>query len=240
MAENQIQSDISVQQKQSPLKTLADVFAAPARAFEYVKQYPTWFFPVSLTILVSVIFLVATKDIMIDFQRQSIYDNAIIPEQYKDKAIEDLENKSDMRFYVESVAGSVVSIAISYLVATGAIMLFGNFIFGGMASFKLNFAMFSWAGVIGIAESLVKMVLILAKGSMLVYTSPAILLDVSEKSTAWFQFLDAFDIFVIWRIIVLATGFGIIYKFSKAKSYTAIIVLYAIYQAMKIGISQLF
>lgn len=100
--------------------------------------------------------------------------------------------------------------------------------------------MYSWVGLIGALELLVRMPLVMAKGTMNVYTSLAVLMDVSQRKTVLFQLLNAFDVFTIWKIILWSMGMRIVYKFSSSKGYTATISLYLIYLVITIGLSQLF
>jgi hypothetical protein len=127
-----------------------------------------------------------------------------------------------------------------YAIVALAFMVVGNFILGGEATFKQNYALFAWGSTIGIVESIVKIPMMLIKNSVEVYTSLAILMDSSESKTVMFKILNAFDIFAIWKVIVISIGFSILYKFSRGKSYSAIGGLYAIYILIAIGLSQLF
>lgn len=218
---------------------LIRVFTDPATVFENVRLQPDWLLPLLITLVISVGFSLVTQDLMLDFQKEAIYENSLIPEELKDTAIEQMENKSPMRLNIESIGGSVINIFVVYLIAAGAFLVVGNFILGGKASFKQLFSLVSWTGLIGGLELLVKLPLALSKGSLHVYTSLALLMDLSQKKTPLFMILDAIDIFTIWKIVLWSMGMSIIYQFSKAKGYTAIVSLYAVYLLIVIGISQL-
>lgn len=215
------------------------IFTDPATVFEDVRIRPDWLLPLLITVVISVGFSLVTQDLMIDFQKEAIYENSLIPEELKDAAIEQNENKSPMRLNIESIGQSVLGVFVVYLFAAGAFLVVGNFILGGKASFKQLFSLVSWTGLIGGLELLVKLPLALSKGTLHVYTSLALLMDLSQKKTPLFMILDAIDVFTIWKIVLWSMGMSIIYQFSKAKGYTAIISLYAIYLLVVIGISQL-
>ncbi len=216
------------------------LFSNPQAVFENIRLYPSWGLPVLLAIIAAMSFSYFTQDLMLAFQKEAIYESTMIPEEYKDTAIEKMEEKSDTQRNLESFGGSIVNIFLVYLIGAGAFLLFGNFFLGGQASFKQVFSMFSWAGLIGIMEILVKLPMVLAKGSLHVYTSLAVLLDPADYKTVLFQLLNAIDVFTIWKIIVWAIGMSAIYRFSIKKGYMTSLTLYGMYLAVTIGISQIF
>ncbi len=226
--------------KMSPFSKIVNIFVDPMPVFENLRQRPTWVLPLILTIIISFAFTYFAREEMVELQKETIYDNSFIPEEAKDIAIEDLENETLSRYLLKNGVGGAVGVVIVFLVVPLALLVFGNFIYGGQAKYVQLLAVFSWASIIGILESLVKLLMVLNKGSMKVYTSLAVFINPAEAKTAIFQIMDAFDIFTIWKIILLSLGFGVVYKFDKGKSFAAIIVLFVIYLAIKIGISQLF
>lgn len=227
-------------EKMSVISKISKIITDPQTVFENIRLRPDWLFPVMIALLVTIAFSFLISDIMLEFQKEAIYENTLIPEEYKDIAIEQMENKTPMRRNIETLAGSLLQIFIVYLVGAGVFLLVGNFFMGGQAKFKQVFSMFSWVGLIGVLEMLLKLPLILTKGSMHVYTSLAVLMDVADNKTVLFQLLNAFDVFTIWKVILWSMGMSIIYQFSRAKGYTAVISLYVIYLAVSIGLSQLF
>jgi len=216
------------------------IFSNPKPVFENIRIYPDWLIPVLIAIVLTIIFSFFTQDLMLEFQKEALYENTLVPEEFKDAAIEELENKSDMRKNIETIGGSIVNIFLVYLIGSGAFLLFGNFFLGGQAKFKQVFSMISWVGLIGSLELMVKLPMMLAKGSMHVYTSLAVLMDLADKKTVLFQLLNAFDVFTVWKIILWSIGMNAIYNFTKTKGYIASISLYSIYLAISIGLSQLF
>ncbi len=224
----------------SALQKIIGIFTQPAAVFENIRLYPDWLVPVTLMILTSILFVFSTSDLTLDLQKEAIYNNAFIPEEYKDKAIETIEDKTEMQRNLEGAAGSVINVLLVFFVASGAFFIVGNFIMGGDAKFKQVFSMYSWAGLVGVVELLVKLPMALAKGSLHVYTSLAVLMEPGQEKTILFGLLNAIDLFTIWKIILWATGMSVIYRFSKAKGYTAAISLYIIVLAVSIGFNQLF
>ncbi len=227
-------------EKMSIGKRIINIYLSPVEFFKNLKDHPTWLVPYILTILVAILFSLSTKDIMLDFQKEAIYNSKRIPEEFKDKAIERMENKSDTRRYIETIGGTTVSLTVILLVAAGAFWIMGNFVLGGEASYKQMVSMYSWVGMIGLLESLIKLPLVLAKNSIHVYTSLAVFMDPSKYRTPLFMLLNAVDIFTIWRIALWTIGFGMIYNFSRGKALSGVLVLYALYLAGSIALATIF
>lgn len=226
--------------KMNPLQKGIAIFTAPGSAFENLKLYPDWLLPFLLMMVASIVFAISTSDLQVKLQSEMINNNERIPEEMKEKLLDDMENKTPMRRNIEAAGYTVVFVGLSYLVASGALLLFGNFLFGGASTYKHIFSMYSWASLIVLAELVVKIPLMISKGSMQVFTSLALILDVSEARTPLFQFLNIFDIFTIWQLVVVATGVAIIYKFTQAKAYLVVLIPYALYKGITIGLGQLF
>jgi hypothetical protein len=239
MSEAEISADNTVP-KLSALQKIIGMFTNPVAVFENLRLYPDWLVPVSLVILTSILFVFSTSDLTLELQKEAIYNNSLVPEEYKDKAIENIEGKTEMQRNLEGTAGSVINVLLVFFVASGAFFIVGNFILGGEAKFKQVFSMYSWVGLVGVVELLVKLPMALAKGSLHVYTSLAVLMEPGQEKTVLFGLLNAIDLFTIWKIILWATGMSVIYRFSKAKGYTAAISLYIIVLAVSIGFNQLF
>lgn len=225
--------------KMNPLVKLINIFTDPASVFNNLREHPDWLIPVLLIMLISVTSNLTTTDLQIKAQKDFVYNSELFSEDIKDDMIDDLENQGFVRKKIVPIVGVIFNILITYAIAAAAFMVFGNFIFGGSTTFKQNFALYSWGAVIGVLETIVRLPLILNKGSLEVYTSLALLMDASESKTVFFQILNVFDIFSLWKIVVWSIGFSVIYKFSKGKAYTAVITLYAIYAAFAIGKAQL-
>ncbi len=224
----------------NPVDTVVKVFTDPQKAFEQVKAKPTWLLPILISIIVGLAFTYLTQDIQAEMQRDFIMESERYTEEQKDMILENMENPGAFMKNVMPALGVVVWSFVAPLGIALGMLIFGNFIFGGQSTFKMNFVVAAWAGLIGALEALIKLPLVLAKGSMHVYTSLAVFMDPSEFKTVTFGILNLVDIFSIWKIIVYAIGFSVIYKFARNKGYITLVVLYLIYGFAAIGFTQLF
>ena len=230
----------SDEKEQTLLDKSINLYIRPSRVLSTLKDRPTWWFPFTIIVIVTIISAFSTTDLQVKAQRDFINNSEMIPEENKVDMLDALDEQGLLNKQVAPAIGGALSVGISYLIIAGALLLFGNFIYGGQASFKQMFSLVSWGGLINLPELIIKLPVMLAKGTLFVTTSLAIFLSNSESKTLFYNLLDALDIFSIWKIIVFSIGFAIIYNFSMKKSYIAVIVLYLIYAGVSIGLGQLF
>ncbi len=232
------------QQEQPPQNNgwerAVQIFTDPVPAFQALRSQPSWLLPLIIVLLVSSLTSYLTTSQQIELQREMINNSTIIPENRKADMLESLETQGFFQKKVLPIIGVIFRTLVAFLVVAAALQVFGNFIYGGENSFRSNFALYSWSGLIGALGMLVKLPLILINDTLLVQTSPAVLLDASRYREPLFQLLDALDIFTVWKIIVLLIGFAIFYRVSTQKAAVAVVSLYVVYVAINIGISQLF
>ena len=233
-AENQSEPKISV------LEKLGLIFTNPVKVFKNITFFPDWITPIVLIIVFSIASSFFVYDLQIDAQEKKILSNENIPEQQKEIIAErfDEARNSDTRM-IQPIIGIIIFIFGSFALVAGVFLVTGKYILGGEADFKTLLAVYGWGYLVAIPESIIKIPLMLAKNSIHVYTSLAILFDPSEADTILFKIANAVDVFSLWRVVLWAIGFGIVFKFSQGRSYTVVGVLYVIYIAIYIGFSTL-
>ncbi len=219
---------------------LTKVFTDPQQVFESLRTNPVWIVPIIITMAFGLVFTYSTQELQMEYSKNIINESQMIPETAKEAAIDDIENPTDFKIYYMPAITIVLMTFVIPLVIALVLLVFGNFVFGGSASYKTLFSASAWAGLIGVLEGIVKLPLMLSKGTMEVYTSLALLLDLDDSKTFLFQVLNLADVFVIWKIFVYSVAFSVIYKFSATKSYATIISLYLVYAFIGIGFAQMF
>lgn len=234
------ESPMEEQSTLSPAALATRVLTDPKTAFEAIVKRPNWLFPILLSLIVSFSFMYYTQDIQIEYQKKSILESEKIPEEQKDKVLENLENPSFFMKTVMPAIGVVISVFAIPALLAAVLMLFGNFVFGGNATFGTLFSVSAWAGMVGIVEALIKLPLIVINRSFDIYTSLALLLDPADSKTVVFQLANMVDIFTVWKIFVFGTAFAVVYKLSPGKSYGTITALYVVFALIGIGISHMF
>jgi hypothetical protein len=126
---------------------------------------------------------------------------------------------------IMAAVGTVVVIAVVAL----ALLFVGNVILGGESTFKRLFAMYTWTSLIGVLATIVKVPLMLSRGTVNVQTSLASFLDPGKKGTFLYQLLARTDVFSLWQLVLVCIGMAVIYRFTVKKAATGVVALYVVY-----------
>jgi len=218
---------------------LVNIFGSPRKTFESIDRKPTWVIPLIIIILLTIISTQMTFPIIMDTQLENLRSNPNIPPE-RLEAIENqfTENVNTQR--IITLVSQIIVTPIIFLALAGIFYLVGTIAMGGDTSYKKVLSVLSWSMCIFILSTIVTVPLIIAKGNMNVSLSLALLLPGDAIGTKLHTFLSKFDFFTIWFLAVFATGFGIIYRFTTARAYTAVGILWAIWIALSVALSGVF
>lgn len=211
----------------------AGVFASPQRTFSDIAWRPDWITPLIFVVLATIILTqLSVPAILSDYatsdQLEKMIQRRNMTEEQANRAME--MAKTQMRNF-SAVSAGVGVILISLL--TAAVLLFmGNIVLGGSANFKQVFAVYCWGGLVAILGYLLRIPIVLEKMTTKVYLGPAILLPADAEKTALFKVAAALDVFVLWRVALVAVGFAAIYRFSLGKSFATVGGLYVLLVAV--------
>jgi hypothetical protein len=218
---------------------LGNIFGNPARAFDAIDSKPTWVVPLVIAILVTVIFTQLTFPILMETQLERLRSNPNIPAE----RLEVIENQFAENVQTQRVitfVSQIVATPIIYLFFAGIFYLVGTLILGGDTSYKKVLSVWSWSALILTVSAIINFLLAMIKGTMGVSLSLALLLPADSAGSKLNALLSNFDFFVIWFLIVFATGFSVIYKFSRAKAFTAVGALWFIWIILSVALSGVF
>jgi hypothetical protein len=217
------------------------VFTAPQQTFNDIARQPNWIFPLILVLVAAMIFTqILIPALLADQEASPQYQEML---QRDDVSAEDLESiievqqKATKNF---AAVGAGVFTLIAALLASAILLFVGNIIMGGNGKFLQMFSVYCWGGLIGILGYLIRLPISISNVTMKVYLGPAILLSSESQETALFKIAAALDIFVIWRIALIAIGFAAIYKINMNKSVSIVGSLYVLMVAAGIILSGAF
>jgi hypothetical protein len=219
----------------SRLTNLGLIFTSPTTVGRRVMEDPHWVIPLVIVLAVSFIATAATYRYQAEFQREFLGET--IRERNPDADIDALfEVTTAKQVRTGLLAGLFggVMILIFAAVLKGAAS-----VAGGQVGFRRMFAFVSYSTVISAFGSLVKVPLVLVKGSIDVRTSLAAFAPSLDLRSPPAVLLSSFDIFSIWQVVALCFGFSVLSGFSIKKSSVIVIGLWAILLVIKIGLSLL-
>jgi hypothetical protein len=230
--------------QKSFFERVTGVFFSPDETFTDIARKPDILWPLLVLTLITIVTTVLIvpyfdMDAMISQQAE------MIQKQNPNVSDADLERMGNITKAMGKVAGYLapVFMIIGYVLI--ALVLWGAFrLMGGQGDFKQSLSTVLYAyfprmilgGIIGT-------VIIMMRGSIdpqeaqaVMMTNPAFLVDYKAQPVL-FALLTSLDLFIIWTIFLLATGFSKVSKFSKSKSAVIIVVLYLVTVVLKVGMA---
>lgn len=223
----------SVEQPNEPgfLTRLTNIFVNPVQALESIDRVPTWFWPMMLIVAISLITGLVAMPYSNQMAIDMIRNNPNIPPQQAEEIIQGM-SQTGPAAYLKTIGGIIIGIPLMFILFSAIFYFVGSVILGGDSTFKKVFSIWTWTSVISSLGALVKLPLIIIKKSAMVTLSPALFLKGEQVGTPLFAVLSSFDFFSVWSIAIFAIGFSIIYKFSRAKAFTTVGVLWIIWIAI--------
>lgn len=111
-----------------------------------------------------------------------------------------------------TAAGVLVMAPLMAVIIAGILFAVFNAAMGGEASFKQVFTVIVHAGVISVLGQLFTAPVNFVRGTMGSATNLAVLLPMVDEKSFVGRLLGMIDLFVIWYVIVLAIGLGVLYR----------------------------
>ncbi len=203
---------------------LYQVLYAPARVFSAMAQKPRWLAALLAVVLVTTaVTAVIMKPIVMPEQIERIARNPDIPEDSKQQILERMDGPL---VYWSGLIGALVSQPVVLLIV--ALAYWGLFSFlGGQAGFGHMFSAAVHGALVSIPAWLVKVPLMFAMDTAKVHTSLALALSPEAEGTFIYRLLARVDIFTIWSLGIMATGFSIYSGVKKQTAFWATFGLWA-------------
>lgn len=196
----------------SPYLRFINIFYSPKEVFASLKGKKwAWILPIILVFASMMITSPLIKEIKADEQTRWIENSRLIeslPESQKQQIIDDAR-ESTLNPSILSHFSTLAVIAVLVLAFGGIYLLIGNIILGGAAKYYDMLNVCSFSLLILIPSEIVKTPLILAKETMDIRTSLALILPADAIMTFSHTFLSMFDVFLIWLVAVAVIGMSV-------------------------------
>ncbi|MFQ6008698.1 MAG: YIP1 family protein [Candidatus Zixiibacteriota bacterium] len=192
---------------------LVEVFYKPAVFFEVLKEKPKIIVPYIVYAIILLAFFVPTTDIIYDMQVNSPQ----FQERMQDQPLP--PQAQQMMRYSIMIGGPITLLLVPLLAAVFAVF-WGNFVFAGKARFKQLLSVMLYGEIIYGLGMLVILPMVLAKKSILVSLSLAVLAAGQGADSILYLALSKIDLFLIWEIIAIGIGLSIVYGVPRNRGYT--------------------
>ena len=210
----------------SLVSRLLGVITSPKATFQAIAAHPKWFGAMAVTIIVSA---VCAGGFMLSKVGQEAWLDAAIGAnaQINDQQIAAMERMAPYVGYF-AIISIVVFIPVLYVVVSGILYAVFNAAMGGNATFKQVMAVVTHTGVIGLLGQLFTVPLNYARGSMTSATNLAVVFPFVPETSFLGRLLGTVELFLIWQLIVLAIGLGVLYRKRTQPIAISLFVVYAI------------
>jgi len=217
------------------LSRFVGVITSPKATFQAVVAHPRWF---GMLALVTVIVAVCvTLPMTTEAGRQAALENNVRQMENFGMQVNDemyANMAKGMRFAAYQTFFSIL-IAGPIFTAVIAGILFGVFVLmGGQATFKQLLAVYVHSTAVSALGQLFTGPLNYFRGSMSSATNLAVFLPMLDEQSFVARLLGMIDIFVIWWLVLLAIGLGVLYK---RRTQGLAMGLFAVYAVIIVGIA---
>jgi hypothetical protein len=225
------------------LARLTGVVWSPGAAFQDIVARPRWWPPLVVLVLVSLLFTITfTQRVGWErFFRQQAETNS----RMRDMPADQKEQTIAMQMRIgpaAAIGGVVLGFPIMALATAGVFLLVFRTAFGADVSFRQAFAIvcYSWIPLLfGSIMALAVMLLKTPEDFDLNYptlTNIGAFLEPASTPKWLLSLGTSIDIFTIWVLILLATGFAAAgRKISRGSSFAGVIGTWAVYVLVKMG-----
>jgi hypothetical protein len=206
------------------------ILTSPRETFAGVAATPKWFGMMALVILVTVactggfLFTPVGQQAWLDQAVRSTesFGGTVSDEQYA--------GMEKMAKYAAPLAAVQVAIFSPVITLVFAGILFAVFsaALGGVGTFKQLFAVVVHAGAVTVVQQVFVTPLNYVRESMSSATNLSVFLPMLDESSFVAKFLGTIDLFLIWWVVVLAIGLGVLYKRKTGPIAIGLFVVYGI------------
>ncbi len=219
------------------LARLIGVIMSPRATYADVAAHPRALGVVLVVIMVSV----STLGVFMstDVGRDAALDQQVrLMESFgvhlNDAQYEQLRARLTRPPYATMIGQAVVYVVIAAVIAGLGLGVFA--LIGGNATFRQTFAIVAHSGVIVALQQVFTVPLDYARQSLSSPTNLAVFFPFLDENTFAARMLGSVDLFLVWWIVSLAIGLGVLYKRRTGPIATTMLVVYVVLGAVVAGI----
>jgi hypothetical protein len=211
------------------------ILTSPRDTFASVAAHPKWFGMLATCAIAGAVLVGGFMFTQVG--QDAWYEAATASRQRTEQQLQALERIAPYAGYF-AIAQMVIGLPLILAVLSGILFAVFNAVLGGEASFKQVFAVVVHAGPVGVVAQLFSMPLNYFRGTLTSAANLGALLPMLSDTSFLSHFLGAIDVFLIWQVIVLAIGLGVLYRrktqpiaFSLLGVYAVIALIIAVFKS---------
>lgn len=204
------------------------VLTSPRATYADVAARPRWLGVLIVVLIATILptaWLLSTKvgqRAVIDQQLQTL---EAFGRTVSDEQLQQMERMAPFSVYFAAVSQIIFLPLIALIIAGVAFAIF-NGALGANATFRQVFAVVAFSSVLTALRTLFSAPLNFARESLSSPTTLAAVLPLFDDNTFGARLLGSIDLFLIWWVVNLAIGLGVLYKRRTTPIATAFLVVY--------------
>jgi len=209
---------------------LIGILVSPKDTYRSIVATPKWFGALAVTTLLVAIF--TALPMTTDAGRQATLDQQV--SQMKsfgfdvtDQMYEQME-RGAARLPYTTAAGVIVVSPIMAVIIAGILFAVFNAAMGGEASFKQVFAVQAHSGAVSALSAIFSGTINYLRGGVGSVANLGALLPMLPEDSFAGHLLGAIDVFLVWWLVVLAIGLGVLYRRRTQPIAIALLGVYAV------------
>ena len=115
-----------------------------------------------------------------------------------------------------------------WLIVTGILFAVFNAALGGTSTFKQLFAVFVHSTAVTVVQQLFVTPLNYVRESATSATNLAVFLPMLDESSFLAKLLGTIDLFIVWWVVVLAIGLGVLFKRKTGPIAAGLFIVYGV------------
>jgi hypothetical protein len=227
----------------SAIARILGVFFEPDATFTDIARSPGFIAPLLLMILCTfgTSWVIVHRVDMRDFITKQFEKNPRMESMPKDQKEQAIERGA--KFSAGIIYATPIFIPLGVLIIAGILMVTGNFIFGGTATYKQIFSVVSHAQLTGIITGILAVVILYLKDPTDVDLQNLVASNLGPLVPAESKFLHraaiSMDLFSFWQIYLMGTGLAICARLSKGKGIMAVAIPWLLFVLIASGFASL-
>ncbi|MFA6107427.1 MAG: YIP1 family protein [Candidatus Latescibacterota bacterium] len=217
------------------------VFTAPERTFEAVGRrtgWTDWFVPMLVVVLAAMIAAQLSMPAIQATQHEFMQERLkTMPPEQREAAV---RMGTGSMGTVMTMITIPVSSAIFLFGVAGVLLLVARYGLGGAVTYAQMLAVLGYSSLIGLVALVVRTPLIMAKGTMMVFTGPGVFLPDTALQTFGGRFVAGLDLFVFWQLFVVAVGLATLTRSTTRRALIPLLALWLLWLAGSAALGGLF
>lgn len=214
-------------------RRVVDTFFSPIALFQRFGARPPWVDVMALSVVIGLaVFALVPREVWV-----ATMEEAMRQRGQELPAGANLESMAGMQRVFGMIGGAIMP-WIFLAIQAGLMTLIFSVVMGGRATFRQYVGVVAHASLVGAVGQLAALPIILQKGVMTQGITLAALAGGLDPESFVYQFLNAWNVFMVWQIVLLGLGAAALNR--RMSNGTAVGVLLGIYAVIAAGIAAIF